>query len=65
MTINYKASVDWKAVAILSALFCITYLYYLGFMKFYRRFTLENLMSILVDERFVGNINNSLFTLSL
>ena len=65
MTINYMASVDWKAVAILSALFCITYLYYLGFMKFYRRFTLENLMSILVDERFAGNINNSLFTLSL
>ena len=57
-TINPGASIDWNAVIILAALFCVTYLYYLGFIKFYRRYTLENLMSILVDEQLNGAIDN-------
>lgn len=52
-TINIKDDVDWTAILILSILFCVTYLYYLGFVKFYRRYTLENLMSIVVDENLV------------
>lgn len=55
-TIDFEASIDWNAVIILAALFCVTYLYYLGFIKFYRRYTLENLMSILVDDKFNGDI---------
>lgn len=55
-TIDFYATIDWKAIFILSALFCVTYLYYLGFIKFYRRYTLENLMSILVDDNFNGDI---------
>ena len=57
-TINPEASIDWNAVIILAVLFCVTYLYYLGFVKFYRRYTLENLMSILVDEQLNGAIDN-------
>lgn len=56
-TIDFGESVNWKSIFILAVLFCVTYLYYLGFIKFYRRFTLENLMSILVDNQFKGNIN--------
>lgn len=55
-TIDSHDTIDWKAIFILSALFCVTYLYYLGFIKFYRRYTLENLMSILVDDKFNGDI---------
>lgn len=55
-TIDLNAMIDWKAIFILSVLFCVTYLYYLGFIKFYRRYTLENLMSILVDDKFNGGI---------
>ena len=55
-TIDSNNTIDWKAIFILSALFCVTYLYYLGFIKFYRRYTLENLMSILVDDKFNGDI---------
>lgn len=57
-TIDSNNTIDWKAIFILSALFCVTYLYYLGFIKFYRRYTLENLMSILVDDKFNGDIDN-------
>ena len=55
-TIDSNDTIDWKAIFVLSALFCVTYLYYLGFIKFYRRYTLENLMSILVDDKFNGDI---------
>lgn len=54
-TINFQAPVDWQAVFVLIAMFCITYLYYLGFIKFYRRFTLENFMSIVADKELRGN----------
>lgn len=57
-TIDFCGPVDWKSIFILAILFCVTYLYYLGFIKFYRRYTLENLMSILVDEQFEGSINS-------
>lgn len=55
-TIDFEAPIDWQAIAILGLLFCITYLYYLGFIKFYRRFTLENLMSIVADKDLKGNL---------
>lgn len=58
-TINFNATIDWVAVAILIIMFCVTYLYYLGFIKFYRRYTLENFMSIVVDERFEGRANHN------
>ena len=53
-TIDFNSTIDWKAIMILTIMFCTTYLYYLGFIKFYRRYTLENFMSIVVDEKFDG-----------
>lgn len=58
-TINFSDAVDWAAILILVILFCVTYLYYLGFVKFYRRYTLENLMSIVVDENIVKETTNT------
>ncbi|MDO5430564.1 hypothetical protein D7V92_17935 [Parabacteroides sp. CH2-D42-20] len=48
-TIDLYSSIDWLAIIALTLLFCVTYVFYLGFVKFYRRYTLENLMSITVD----------------
>ncbi len=50
-TIKFDAEVDWAAIWALPVLFLATYLYYLGFIKFYRRYTLENFMCIVADER--------------
>lgn len=58
-TIDIQDNVDWTAILILVILFCVTYLYYLGFVKFYRRYTLENLMSIVVDEHLTKEIAKS------
>lgn len=49
LTLNIHSSIDWFAIIVLIILFCVTYVFYLGFVKFYRRYTLENLMSITVD----------------
>lgn len=62
-TINFSDDVDWTAILILIVLFCLTYLYYLGFVKFYRRYTLENLMSIVVDENIVKGTKSTSKTL--
>lgn len=59
------APVDYGIVTLLVYLFLLAYILFLGFIKFYRRFTLENLMTLLVgmtiDENEsrgnVGNIN--------
>lgn len=56
--IDFNLPINWNSVFILAILFCVTYLYYLGFIKFYRRYTLEYLMSILVDDNFNGDIGN-------
>lgn len=53
-TIIFGCEIDWAAIAVLIVTFCITYLFYLGFIKFYRRYTLENFMSIVADENLNG-----------
>lgn len=47
-TINCHLPIDWIAITLLCLLCCITYIFYLGFNKYYRRFTLENYMAIVV-----------------
>lgn len=53
-TIKFGCEIDWAAIAVLIVTFCITYLFYLVFIKFYRRYTLENFMSIVADENLNG-----------
>lgn len=48
-----QSNIHWKTITIQNHRFV-----HLGFIKFYRRYTLENLMSILVDEQFEGSLNS-------
>lgn len=42
-----------------------SFVFYLGFVKFYRHHTLENLMSITVDPNLRGNLQGRYFRLCL
>lgn len=58
-SIDFKADIDWVLCGLLGSLYFISYLSFLGFMKFYRRFTLENYMTLLsgmIDTNGMGNI---------
>lgn len=46
-TIDFSASFDNKLIIVLSLFFTLSYICFLGFVKFYRRFTLENYMAML------------------
>lgn len=46
-TINFSASFDKNLLFTLSMFFTLSYICFLGFVKFYRRFTLENYMAML------------------
>ena len=46
-TIDLSAPVDYRIVGVLCFLYFVAYLTFLGFMKFYRRYTLENFMALL------------------
>lgn len=48
-----QSNIHWKTITIQNHRFV-----QLGAIKFYRRYTLENLMNILVDEQFEGSINS-------
>lgn len=56
-TIDFEASIDWHIVIVLCTLYSVAYITFLGFMKFYRRFTLENYMSLLTG--LPNDVNNS------
>lgn len=51
-TFNFNASIDWALVRLLVASIILTYICFMGFMKFYRRFTLETLMCLVIDSSF-------------
>lgn len=46
-TVRYSAPFDLNLLVPLSLLFILSYICFLGFVKFYRRFTLENYMAML------------------
>lgn len=48
-TIDINAEVSWNLIIEMGILFCIAYISYLGFTKFYRKYTLENYMALVVD----------------
>lgn len=58
-TINCVFSIDWLAIVLLLLLWCVTYVFYLGFNKYYRRFTLENYMAIVVDKELMKRENTN------
>ena len=50
LSINIHATVDWTAIFKLASTFLTAYILFLGFVKFYRRNTLEDYMTILVEK---------------
>lgn len=46
-TIDFAVPFDYHIIVVLGILFFVSYLTFLGFVKFYRRYTLENLMALL------------------
>ena len=49
-TISLSLPIHWKAVWLLLLVFFMTNILYMGFVKFYRRFTLENYMALLTEK---------------
>lgn len=45
-----KCVINWKCIIILVVILIVANLLYMGFVKFYRRFTLENYMALLTDK---------------
>lgn len=54
-TINFSLQIDRQAIWILLLVFLLTNILYMGFVKFYRRFTLENYMALLTEKKKDGN----------
>ena len=48
-TIDFECSIDWNTIKSLTLFFFFSYFCFLAFVKFYRRFTLENYMSLLAE----------------
>lgn len=51
LTINLFMPINWDAVKILLIVFVLTNILFMGFVKFYRRFTLENYMALLTEKK--------------
>ena len=45
-----KCVINWKCIIILVVILIVANLFYMGFVKFYRRFTLENYMALLTEK---------------
>lgn len=54
-------NLDWKSINILIVLAIISYVFYLAFMKFFRRFTVECFMALVTDESLVDRKNKDMF----
>lgn len=51
LTINLFMPINWDAIKILLIVFVLTNILFMGFVKFYRRFTLENYMALLTEKK--------------
>ena len=51
LTINLFMPINWDAVKMLLIIFFLTNILFMGFVKFYRRFTLENYMALLTEKK--------------
>ena len=43
--------INWECISILVVILIVANLLYMGFVKFYRRFTLENYMALLTEKQ--------------
>ncbi len=48
-SIDVSAPIDWLAIVMMIIAFTIAYVFFLAFIKFYRRTTLEDFMTLVVD----------------
>ena len=51
LTIDLFTPINWDAVKMLLIVFFLTNILFMGFVKFYRRFTLENYMALLTEKK--------------
>lgn len=49
-SVDLSSEIDWKMVCILIIVFMVAYILFLAFVKFYRRNTLEDFMTLVVDD---------------
>lgn len=52
----FHNGIDWHYVLILIISFGLTYIFFMAFMKFYRRFTLESFMCLVIDDSYKQTI---------
>lgn len=50
LTINFQQSIDWNLCGLLVVLAILSYVLYMGFHKFFRKFTIENFMCLICDK---------------
>ncbi len=48
----FSNGIDWHYVLIFIISFGLTYIFFMAFMKFYRRFTLESFMCLVIDDSY-------------
>lgn len=51
LSINFSLPIDWKRIAFIMGYAILSYVCYMGFMKFYRKFTIENFMCLICDKK--------------
>lgn len=49
LTIGDGTEINWFLIILLVGMWFVTYIFFMGFMKFYRRFTLECFMCLITD----------------
>lgn len=48
-SIDFSCPIDWVSISFIFGFFMVSYLCYMGFMKFYRKFSVENFMCLICD----------------
>lgn len=56
-SIDLSSKINFKLILLLVSLLVITYIFFMSFMKFYRRFTLESFMCLVIDTTYKSNSN--------
>lgn len=60
-TVAISNDINWFIVLIICLLGVVTYVFFMGFMKFYRRYTLESFMCLIIDKSYIKENPTFLF----